>query len=82
MFIINNYASFDIRCKESLVKQQRFSKYYENDSRYLGFPTSGQLVGPNLDKMDKICMEITKSTLLSQNSERTWGHGGTRQLFG
>ena len=31
MFITNNHASFHLWLKESLVKHQKVSKYYEND---------------------------------------------------
>ena len=34
MFITNNRASFHLWLKESLVKPQKVSKYYENDCSY------------------------------------------------
>ena len=34
MFITNNRASFHLRWKETLVKHQKVSKYYENDCRF------------------------------------------------
>ena len=35
MFISNNCESFHLRQKENLVKHQKVSKYYENDSRFI-----------------------------------------------
>ena len=35
MFITNNRASYHLWWKETLVKHQKVSKYYENDCRYI-----------------------------------------------